>query len=315
MSNVINLFSKERVYIKPEMSKEHKARLDKFEKLQQITSYSSTFDMSVYHKLELRFALEEVRGGVIYKQPLKLIDDKLCFNSYGRGCTHDVITNPIKNELGVHGFWNKPFPFPSDITELWTILYTVFETNKKSKWREHFEARKPLTFTLDSDSFMFMDRKYKVTQEVLKMLNHYDYPYEIHTRSDLIASDTYKQLLDPKLSTVYIRIDSTNDQLNRLIELGAPSALRRLKALQKLINHNIEAHVQTRAYFTNYDLDQIDTFGAHGALSVDFGVDELSSKQIYQIEQATGTELKDKVIKDAQFYLDRMEAKCKQNGI
>jgi DNA repair photolyase len=81
---------------------------------------------------------------------------------------------------------------------------------------------------------MWMDRKYRITQELLKILKHYRYPYIIATRSDLIAEDDYISLMDPSLAAIQVSIISGNEKMNRLLEPGAPSARRRLRALEKL---------------------------------------------------------------------------------
>ena len=70
---------------------------------------------------------------------------------------------------------------PVDITEIWKTFYYALETDKKSRWREMIEMRVPLRIGSMSDSFMVIDKKYKVTQELLKILSYYNYPYIIFT--------------------------------------------------------------------------------------------------------------------------------------
>ena len=126
---------------------------------------------------------------------------------------------------------------PVDITEIWKTFYYAFETDNKARWRDVLKMRVPLRIGSMSDSFMFIDKKYQVTQELLKILNYYDYPYIIFTRSDLISHDEYMELLRPDLCSIQMSIASIDDAMNRLIEPGAPSAKRRLLALQKLVRN------------------------------------------------------------------------------
>ena len=74
-----------------------------------------------------------------------------------------------------------------------------------------------------SDAFMWMDKKYRVTLELLKILKFYRYPYLIFTRSDLVADDEYMQAMAPHLASVQMSISSINRELTRQIEPGAPA--------------------------------------------------------------------------------------------
>ncbi len=292
------------------------------EKLAKASKYSSTYDYETYRKLELRFGLEQPRGGVIFNTPFKLVNShstcQQCLyafevDTYGRGCVHDCVYCYAKAELTVHGYWNKPFPMPVDISEIWKTFYTVFETDKSSKWRSVMEKRIPLRIGSMSDSFMFMDKKYGVTKELLRILNYYKYPYVIFTRSDLVADDEYIDLLNPKLCSVQMSISSTNDGMNKLIEAGAPSAKRRLKAMQKLTQNGLWTTVRLNpffpiyadGYFTNPDFDKsnmpepfhyssfemVDEIAQYGVQSILAGMVRLSSFGLNQIELAIGKDL------------------------
>jgi len=143
-------------------------------------------------------------------------------------------------------------PFPVNLAEVRKVFYTVFETNKKSKWREILEKRIPIRIGSMSDSFMWMDRKYKVTQELLKILNFYNYPHIIFTRSDLVAHDDYLKLLNKDLVSVQMSICGGNEHLTQLIEPGAPSVLRRLKALKTLNEEGYWTTVRVNPLFPMY---------------------------------------------------------------
>lgn len=296
---------------------------EQVEKLKKVSSYNSQFDFETYRKLELRFGLEQPRGGVIFNTPFKLVNShhtcQQCLyafeiDTYGRGCTHDCVYCYAKAELTVHGYWNKPFPMPVDVSDIWKTFYTVFETDKNSKWRSVMEKRIPLRIGSMSDSFMHMDQKYGVTKELLRILDYYKYPYLVFTRSDLVAHDDYMNLLNPDLCSVQMSISSTNDEMNKLIEKGAPSAKRRLKALQKLTQNGFWTTVRLNpffpiyadGYFTdpNFDRDNmpepfhyssfemIDEIAEYGVQSVLAGMVRLSAFGLNQIESVIGRDLK-----------------------
>jgi hypothetical protein len=179
--------------------------------LNEKSRYKSTFDYSIYTDLERRYKDRPIFGGIAYKRPLKLVNAhsacqqclySLEIDTYGRGCVHDCVYCYAKAELTVHGYWNNPIPVPTDINEIRKIFYAAFETSRRSRWRSILEARIPIRIGSMTDSFMFMDKKYKVTQELLKILNFYKYPYVIFTRSDLVADDTYLALMNKDLCAI-----------------------------------------------------------------------------------------------------------------
>jgi len=92
----------------------------------------------------------------------------------------------------------------------------------------------------------------QVTQEFLKLLNFYQYPYTIITHSDLIGRDDYIALLRKDLCSVQFSIPSTNDGLNKLLEPGAPSAKRRLVAAKKLSQAGFWTAVRINPMFPIY---------------------------------------------------------------
>ncbi len=206
------------------------------------SKYQDHFDYSIYDTLFERFGNEQPRGGMVYKSFIKLLeaeDCKNCFHrfeidTYGRGCVFNCAYCYAKSYLSVRKYWNEPMPFPVDISALRKIFYTVFETDKNHKFRKIMAKRTPLRIGSMSDSFMWIDKKYKVTQELLKVLRFYRYPYIIFTRSDLVAEPEYMSLLDSKLASIQMSVSSINQPLTRIIEPGAPDPMKRLGALQTL---------------------------------------------------------------------------------
>ncbi|MCA3087560.1 MAG: hypothetical protein ING65_14805 [Rhodocyclaceae bacterium] len=232
-------------------------------------SYPDTFNWSVYDRIEQGLK-EKSRYPAYFKTTFRLVNyHTSCskchyafeIDSYGRGCFHNCEFCYAKDQLTSHGIWNKPQPFPVDLAEVRKIMHTVFETDKKSRWRDILEKRIPVRIGSMSDSFMWLDTKYKVTQELLKILFHYQYPHVIFTRSDLVAHDDYIGLLQPELCSVQMSISGNNNALTRVVEPGAPSYRRRLAALSKLADAGILTAVRANplfptrpdGYFSDYE--------------------------------------------------------------
>lgn len=306
--------------------------LEEGRKLNKISNYKSSFDYEVYRSLETRYYQKEVRGGLICKTDLKLVNFHpscskchytLELDTYGRGCIHECAYCYAKDELSLHGYWNNPIPFPININELRKIFYTVFETDKKSKWRDILNKKIPIRIGSMSDSFMWSEMKNGVTYETLKLLNHYAYPYLIFTRSDLVAHEKYLNILDPRLCSVQFSICGNNNELTKIIEPGAPSITRRLKALSKLNEAGVWTAVRINPLFPKYpdgyysspdtiierfgalekcptfnlfDIDKVDEFmfdlSNAGVKTLLTGFVRLKSSSINMVHKTTGIDLK-----------------------
>lgn len=306
-------------------------------KLNSLSSYNSNFDFSIYKRLEKRFSRNPMRGGFIMGTAFRLANThpacQQCLyafeiDAYGRGCVHDCAYCYAKAELTVHGYWNNPVPVPININNVWKAFYLVFETDKSHKWRDVLSRKIPLRIGSMSDSFMWFDKRFKISQELLKILRYYKYPYIIFTRSDLVAEDEYLDLLEPSLCSMQFSISSTNKTLSRLIEPGAPSSKRRLCAAKKLVDAGIWTTVRINPLFPMYpdgyfsdpsfafegeipnfpfsSFDIIDEISQYGIKSALAGFVRLSAFSINRIQKATGVDLR-------AFYRKNAEKKSKRD--
>ncbi|MBN8542360.1 MAG: hypothetical protein J0L82_18360 [Deltaproteobacteria bacterium] len=336
------------------------AMIQQSKKLDLLSKYKSEFDWSPLRGLEVRTKDKPIRGGIVFRSPFKLVNShstcQQCLYSfevdtYGRGCVHNCVYCYAKAELTVHGYWNNPYPVPVDLNEIRKTFYSVFETDKKSKWRDIMEKRIPIRIGSMSDSFMWMDDKFKVTQEFLKILDFYDYPFVVFTRSDLIARDDYLSLIRKDLAAIQFSMSSTNDEMNRKIEPGAPSAKRRLKALEKITKAGYWTTVRVNPLFPIYpdgyfsdpsfkwdgpvpkfdysSFDIVDEIADAGVPAMLTGFGRFSSFSLNQIEKATGFDLRQmynqdtkKSSRDFHFsdreirhYYQEMKNRCIKRGV
>ena len=340
------------------------AMIEASKKLDLTSSYQSQLDWEPFRKLELRTNKKPIRGGMTFKSPFKLVNShatcQQCLyafeiDTYGRGCVHNCVYCYAKAELTVHGYWNNPYPAPVDINTIRKAFHSVFETDKKSKWREIMEKKIPIRIGSMSDSFMFMDKKYGVTKELLRILNHYKYPYVIFTRSDLISHEDYLELIDKNLAAIQISMSSINDELNKRIEPGAPSAQRRLRALEKINKHGFWTTVRINplfpirpdGYFTNPNFkwwkdtpipefnyssfEMVDAIAQTGTPAILAGFGRFSSFSLNQIKKAVGMDLRqfykpgespkksprDFHFSDAEirYYYEQIKDRCMQNAM
>jgi len=293
-----------------------------------LSNYEDTFDYSIYDKLIEKFGEQQPRGGAVFKTTFRLVNHyESCskchyafeLDTYGRGCTHNCTYCYSLEMLTGYGYWNRPHPMPVDIGEIRKIFATVFETDRRNKWRSVMEKRVPLRLGSMSDCFMKMDRKYRVTHEVLKLLRHYRYPYIIFTRSDLVADDEYLDVMDRDLASVQFSISGGNESLTKKLEPGAPSVADRLTALRKLASAKFWTTVRINplflpypdGYFTDkgsiaarfpepgniptfplFELSFIDKLAEAKVPSVVVGVARLSPMALNGMSRASGVDLK-----------------------
>ncbi len=146
----------------PQQFDEHMSR-GMWSKVASLNSrYPDTFDYTVYDRLYEKYKNNMPRGGVIFRNNLKLLEAEDCakcfyrleVDTYGRGCVHDCAWCYSKSTLSTRKYWNEPQPFPIDITETRKLFHRIFETDKASPWRKLFERRVPLRIGAMSDAFM-----------------------------------------------------------------------------------------------------------------------------------------------------------------
>jgi hypothetical protein len=212
-----------------------------------------------YDLIANRFGESPPHGGVVFKAPCVWSQDTLFIDVYGRGCIHNSEGNPYRADLQRRGLWNRPIPFPSDLTLIFKALQTV-------KAMRRVGANFKIQLGLKSEPFPWSDRRYGFTLEVVRMLQTFGLEYSIFTASDLIAyglkpdrtNDTpidtasYCELIDKKLATIIMRIPNLSEETLRQIEPGAPSRKRRAEACASLMGAGYNVILETR-----FDWDRV----------------------------------------------------------
>jgi hypothetical protein len=223
--------------------------------LNSLGSKVSVMPYNLYDLISNRYGNEQPKGGVIFNSPVRYSLNRgldVGIDSYGRGSICNVL-----HSGGVTGFasryangktntnWNRPMPFPSDVSKTFKAL----------------QKAKSIVLGVNSDPFMWMDRRYSVTREILNQILetsnvmthlHGRKTVVINTRSDLVAQDEYLDLLlklnDSVNLAVFMHMPSKDgvvleDEISRLIERGAPSIKRRMMAIDKLKASGITVHI------------------------------------------------------------------------
>ncbi len=147
------------------------------------------------------------------------------------GCIHNCVYCYAKNLLEVRGYWNTVRP--ADPTHIEKQLECFLKYNEDRNSLSNAIKRK-LPFRLGglTDCFQECEKQKRVTEKVLEILNRYEYPYLIVTKSPLIAD--YMDVLEEKLAVIQVTITTLKEELSKAIEPNAPNPLDRLEALRDL---------------------------------------------------------------------------------
>lgn len=186
--------------------------------------------MDAYDCLKAQYRENMPKGGIYNSHPVTQNKRRYYVDCYGDGnvanSTHDRHYINRGNSR-----WNSPIPFPAHVR----------------KFEGIYKTSKNITLGYKSDSFMWMEMKYRVTLYFLTQLveNKYTGEIKIYTRSDLIAHDDYIQLLKRLNCKVIFYIPRHRNEDNaRIEEPGAPSIKRRLSAMKKLKQAGIKTYVK-----------------------------------------------------------------------
>lgn len=210
-----------------------------------------------------------------YSQYIKLREPNYCYyplhlDPYGSGCSNDCTycfqkdqlyfrnEKDEKNKTRKPTAWRPNNPSISPMDKIENIFEEVFEKSnsgdiekikkglKKAKIGEGFNSKNfykyliaqklPLRIGGVTDPFQDAEEEHRVTYNILKMLNKYDYPAQIVTKSDLVLNDDYLELLREGKGHFYFQVTITtmDEKLAELIEPNSPTPKRRREVLSKL---------------------------------------------------------------------------------
>lgn len=152
-------------------------------------------------------------------------------DTYGCGCSHDCKYCYAKSLLDFRNLWNPENPSVADIEKI---------KRKIAKLPDDIPAIRLGGMT---DCFQPMESECGVTYETIKALNERRIPYLIVTKSALVATDRYINVLDKDLAHIQITVTTTDDELCKTYE-NATAPSERIKAIEKL--HALGFDVQLR---------------------------------------------------------------------
>jgi DNA repair photolyase len=166
-------------------------------------------------------------------------------DTYGCGCSHDCSYCYAKSLLNFRGLWNPTDPSVADIEKIRKKLKKIQGTGKVIRLGGM------------TDCFQPFEKTHRVTYETLKILKEYRIEYLIVTKSDLVASDEYIEVLDKDLAHIQVSVTTTDDEKSLTYEKAVVPS-RRIAAIEKLQSLGFDVQLRLSPFIPEFiDIDVI----------------------------------------------------------
>ena len=171
-------------------------------------------------------------------------------DTYGRGCMHDCSYCYAKSLLEFRNLWNPKDPAVADIDE---IRKTLDKVPKGTILR----------LGGMTDCFQECEVIYRTTYKTIREMNKRGIGYLIVTKSDLVASDEYIELMDKDLAHIQITVTCLDDDfyIEKAYE-KAPLPSKRIAAILKLQEMGFDIAIRLSPLIEEYmDFDKLNNLG------------------------------------------------------
>ena len=168
-------------------------------------------------------------------------------DTYGCGCSHDCKYCYAKSLLDFRKLWHPDAPAVAKIKTVRAMLDKIGQ--------EQVKVNTAIRLGGMTDCFQPCETTYGITHETLRLLKIRRLPYLIVTKSDLVATDKYMEVLDKELAHIQITVTSTDDDLALKYEKAVVPS-RRIAAIEKLQEAGFDVALRLSPFipqFVDYD--------------------------------------------------------------
>lgn len=162
-------------------------------------------------------------------------------DTYGRGCKHDCAYCYAKSLLSFRGMWNAEAPAVASLDAIQRRIDLLK--------RQGFKG--VLRLGGMTDCLQPAESQRHVTRTTIAMLNRARIPYLIVTKSHLIASHDYLNILDPELAHVQVSVTNTNDGAALEYEKCSLSS-KRISAVRRLEDADIDVALRLSPFVSEW---------------------------------------------------------------
>ena len=158
-------------------------------------------------------------------------------NAY-RGCEHGCVYCFARPTHAYHDL-SPGLDFETRLFAKPNAAKLLRETLAKPKYRP-----KPIAMGTNTDPYQPIERKYRITREVLKVCLDARHPVTITTKSDRIIDDIdlLAEMAKHRLVAVAISVTTLDPKLSSMLEPRAAAPAKRLKALGHLVEAGVPTH-------------------------------------------------------------------------
>ena len=149
---------------------------------------------------------------------------------YGKGCYYNCKYCYAKKLLNFRKLWH-----PTDVA--------VADINKIKKTVSRIESGSVVRLGGMTDCFQPIEQEMRNTYETIKSLNEKGIHYLIVTKSDLVSTDEYLEVLDKRLAHIQVSIPTDNDLVLEDTD-NAPGFTERKKAVEKLQSKGYDVSIR-----------------------------------------------------------------------
>jgi DNA repair photolyase len=174
----------------------------------------------------------------------KFAEAQRCFypvraDCYYSGCGHNCIYCYSRAVNSRFKQWDINNVKNVDIKDLELLFIKAFQKNNNDKVSNIIRNRIPLRLGGITDLFQPCEVDREITLELIKILNKYNYPYLIVTKSALVSEEKYLRIIRKDLAYVQITITTLNEEYAKILEPNASTIKERLECMDKMIKKGI----------------------------------------------------------------------------
>jgi DNA repair photolyase len=168
-----------------------------------------------------------------------------------RGCSfnctycfaRDFVTFARRNKEGIEKTFSHLVGNRADLLKSWIerTLKKDYDYNKAEEVA--FKERIPIKIGATSDPFPYLELKYGVTRDILKVFHEYDYPVEIQTKNPEGICAIANQFDNPNWA-IAVTLISTDEEFLKVCEPNAQSAANRLESIKELTEKGFKVMIK-----------------------------------------------------------------------
>lgn len=153
-------------------------------------------------------------------------------DTYGCGYQHNCGYCYARSLLAFRGLWNPQLPATADVKKIRQLIATKLKPGQVVRLGGM------------TDCFQPIEKGRRLTYRTIQMLNQRGVHYLIVTKSGLVASEPYLDVMDRRLAHIQVSITTSSDDLSRRLEPGASLPGERRAAVETLAASGFDVAVR-----------------------------------------------------------------------